>query len=160
MQKKEAIAVNGDGLLRLPMCPGYCRVSSETGRPAGPRVRASLWYAGMSHLDQYSDRTPPGLALSVRAQRVLPNAICHTEMRPEESRQPAGDPHPPDAAAAPARGGRRGPHLHLRRAQGGVPDGGGGGAGTANGLTVGSVANDPANFTGLFPRCLRQTPSI
>ena len=31
---------------------------------------------------------------------------------------------------------------------------------TANGMTVGSVANDPANFTGQFPRCLRHTPSI
>ena len=38
----------------------------------------------------------------------------------DQARQRAGDPHPADAAEAEAGGGRRKPHLHLRRAQGGV----------------------------------------
>ena len=87
-------------------------------------------------LDQDGDRTLSGLSLSVQAQRALPNAICRMEMRPEEPRQSEGGPHPPDAAVAPAGGGRRKAHLHLRRAQSGVPGGGGGERAAGDGVSV------------------------
>ena len=72
----------------------------------------------------------PLAELAVNAGRVVPTRTCCTGfgVRPIP-RQPQSDPHPADAAEAKAGGGRREPDLHLRRAEGGVPDGGWGGAG-------------------------------
>ena len=70
--------------------------------------------------------------LAVNAGRVVTHEeLLHRVWGPAN---PAGGCGPSaDAAAPPAGGGRREPHLHLRRAQGGLPDGGGGnyGAGWA-----------------------------
>ena len=67
--------------------PGLAR-QEEVGLGLG----APIWTA-RAHLDQDSDGTLAGLS-----QLVLPNAVCRTDMRPEEPRQPEGDPHTPDAA--------------------------------------------------------------